>query len=48
MIVELYAAQSLTAKLNGRKDFYFERLCLLHHPSQQGITCSKLAAEAQE
>ena len=38
---------SVIAKLNGRKDFVL-RVCLWYEPSQQTITCSKLAAAAQE
>ena len=35
------------AKIKWRKVFYFGRLCLQYHPSQQGISCSKLATEVQ-
>ena len=35
-------------KLNGRKEFCFERLCLRYHPSHQKTTCSKLATQEQE
>ena len=27
---------------------FLKRLCLSYHPSLQGTTCSKIAAEAQE
>ena len=38
----------VTEKLNGRKYFCFERLCLWNHLSKKETTCSKLATQAQE
>ena len=35
-------------KIKLKKRIYFERLCLRYHPSEQEITCSKLATETQE